>query len=345
VTEFPWPDGSATGVGSLPGTDIADAQRIVFGELPDLPHLAELPGRGPGSDMLGRSAGFLVDLPVELYAGRWQVAPRPGHDLRVTADLLDRDLDQLTEQGDGYTGTLKLQSAGPWTLAAGIDLHIGGRLLRDPGAVRDLTVSLAEGLRRHVEEVRKRVPGASLLLQLDEPSLSAVLAGQVPTESGLGAYRPVDGTDAADALRTVVEAVGVPVVIHSCAPRVPLETLRNAGAAAVSIDLGMLKDLDPLGEAIEAGVGLFAGAVPSLPAPRPAPGPGTAPASPAEFTSGKAAADRVRKLWQRLGFPLSTLAQVVVTPVCGLAGADPVYARAALTACREAGRRLAEADG
>jgi hypothetical protein len=330
VTEFAWPAGAATGIGSLPGTDIAEAQRIVFGELPDLPHLAELPGRGPGSDMLGRSAGFLVELPVQLYAGRWQVAPRPGHDLRVTADLLERDLDQLTQQADGFAGVLKLQSAGPWTLAAGLDLQIGGRLLRDPGAVRDLTVSLGEGLRRHVDEVRKRVPGASLLLQLDEPSLPAVMAGQVPTESGLGAYRAVDGPDAASALRTVIDTVGVPVIVHSCAPGVPLPTLRDAGAAGVSLDLGLLKDLDPLGEAIEAGVGLFAGAVPSLPVP-------------GGKADGKVAAERVRKLWGRLGFSAARLAQqVVVTPACGLAGATPAYARAALTACREAGRRLAE---
>lgn len=45
---FPWPPASATGVGSLPGTDPAEALRLVFGELPDLPHLTELPARGPG---------------------------------------------------------------------------------------------------------------------------------------------------------------------------------------------------------------------------------------------------------------------------------------------------------
>jgi Cobalamin-independent synthase, Catalytic domain len=333
VTQFSWPAGAATGVGSMPGTDIVEAQRIVFGELPDLPHLAEVPGRGPGSDMLGRSAGFLVDVPVQVYAGRWQVAPRPGHDLRVTSDLLERDLDQLTEQGDRFTGVLKLQSAGPWTLAAGLERQVGGLMLRDAGAVRDLTASLAEGLRRHVDEVRKRVPGASLLLQLDEPSLPAVMAGHVPTESGLGVYRAVEGVDAASTLRTVIDAVGVPVVIHCCAPGVPLGTLREAGAAALSVDLGLLKDLDPLGEAIEAGIGLFAGAVPTLPEPG-SPGP-----------DGKVAAERVRKLWQRLGFPLARLEQVVVTPTCGLAGASPAYARAALTACREAGKRLAEAEG
>ena len=166
---------------------------MIFGELPDLPHLAELPDRGPGADVIGRTAGLLVDLPVQIYAGRWQVAPRPGKDLRRTTDLMERDLDQLTVQGDTYPGTFKLQAAGPWTLAASLELQVGGRLLRDPGAVRDLTDSLAEGLRRHVAEVQKRMPHANILLQLDEPSLPTVIAGHVPTESGLSVYRAIDG--------------------------------------------------------------------------------------------------------------------------------------------------------
>ena len=331
MPEFPWPAGAATGIGSLPGTDVVEAQRIVFGELPDLPHLPELPARGPGADLIGRSAGFLVELPVQLYAGRWQMAPRPGQDLRRTADLLERDLDQATEQGDGFAGTFKVQSAGPWTLAACLDLQIGGRLLRDPGAVRDLTDSLAEGLRRHVDDVRKRLPHASILLQIDEPSLPAVLAGHVSTESGLSAYRAVEGPDAATALRTLVEAVGVPVVAHCCAADVPLSVLRDSRAAALALDLSLLKDLDPVGEAIEAGLGLFAGAAP------------TAPVDGRALT-GKQVAERVTKLWSRLGFPASRLAeQVVVTPACGLAGASEPFARAVLAACREAGRRIAEA--
>jgi hypothetical protein len=330
LPDFPWRAGSATGIGSLPGTDISEAQRTVFGELPDLPHLAELPERGPGADLIGRSAGFLVGLPVQLYAGRWQVAPRAGQDLRRTADLLERDLDQLTEQGDGFAGLVKLQSAGPWTLAASIDLQIGGRLLRDPGAVRDLTASLAEGLRRHVDEVRKRLPRASVLLQIDEPSLPTVLAGRVPTVSGLSAYRAVEPADAASGLRTVVEAAGAPVVIHSCAPDVPLQVVRDSGAAAVSLDMSLVNDLDPIGELIEAGLGLFAGVVPTRSAERP---------------DAKIIAEKVTTLWrQRLGFSAEQLArQVVLTPACGLSGASQPYARAVLTAVREAGRRLSEA--
>ncbi|MEU4687738.1 methionine synthase [Actinoplanes sp. NPDC023714] len=328
MPDFPWPAGSATGIGSLPGTDIAEAQRIVMGELPGLPHLAELPGRGPGADMIGRTAGFLVEMPVQLYAGRWQIASRPGRDMRHTADLLERDLDQLTEQADGFTGTLKIQAAGPWTLAASLDLPIGGRMLRDPGAVRDLTDSLAEGLRRHVADVRKRVPGATVLLQLDEPSLPAVLAGRVPTESGLSAYRKVDGPDASTRLRTVVEQADAPAVLHCCAPGLPLQVVRDALFRGVALDLSLLEDLDPLGEAIEAGLGIFAGAVASTGTSRP---------------SSRTIAERVTGLWRKLGFPAARLPeQVVISPACGLAGATPKYARAVLEAVTEAGRRISE---
>jgi hypothetical protein len=326
--------GSATGIGSLPGTDIAEAQRIVLGELPDLPHLPELPERGAGADLIGRGAGFLVEMPVQVYAGTWTITSRPGKDMRRAADLLDRDLDQISEQADTFDGTFKIQAVGPWTLAASLDLAIGGRLLRDPGAVRDLTDSLAEGLRRHVANVQRRIPRATVLLQLDEPSMPAVMAGHVPTESGFGAYRAVEAANAATGLRTIVEAVGTPVVVHCCAPDVPLQVVRDAGAVAVALDLGFVSDLDPLGEAIEAGLGLFAGAVDT-----------TAPSAGRAITSAQVA-ERVRTLWNRLSFPAERLPrQVVVTPACGLAGASEPYVRTVLAACRDAGRRLYESDG
>lgn len=330
---WPWPAGAATGIGSLPGTDIAEAQRIVLGELPALPHLPELPARGPGADLIGRTGGLLVELPVELYAARWRIAPRPGKDLRRARDLMERDLDQLAEQAEEYAGPVKVQAAGPFTLAASLELPLGGRVLRDPGAVRDLAGSLAEGLRGHVAAVARRLPRASVLLQLDEPSLPAVLAGRVPTESGLGTYRAVQSGDAAALLRGVLEAVGVPTVVHCCAPDVPVALIRDAGAVGVALDLGLVTELDPLGEAIDAGLGLLAGAAPALP-----PSAGRAPTS-------AQVAERVRRLWDQLGFPRRRLAeQVVVTPACGLAGATPGYVRTVLAACRDAGRRLAEEE-
>jgi hypothetical protein len=302
----------------MPGTDVAEAQRIVLGELPDLPHLPELPARGPGADMIGRGGAFLVEMPIELYAARWRVAGRPGHDLRVARDLLERDLDAMTEQAAEYAGVFKVQVPGPWTLAASLGLPIGGQVLRDPGACRDLAASLADGVRAHVAEVRARLPRATVLLQLDEPSLPVVLAGRVPTESGFGTLRAVDPAVARTALSGVIAAAGVDVVVHCCASSVPLALLREAGARAVALDLALVRDLDALGERLDDGMGLFAG------------------------VSGPTAADlagQVRDLWRKLGFPLKSMAeQVVVTRPCGLP--DTAQVRAELTLVREAGRRL-----
>ncbi|QSB13652.1 methionine synthase [Natronosporangium hydrolyticum] len=332
MSEFPWPTGAATGIGSLPGTDIVEAVKLVFGELPEFPYLPELPARGPGADMLGRSAGLLVDLPVELYAARWRVAARGGTDLRRIADLRERDLDALTEQAVDYQGPVKIQCAGPWTLATNLELRGGGPMLRDPGAVADLTGSLAEGLRAHLVELTARVPGARLVLQLDEASLPAVLGGQVPTESGFGTLPAVERATVIEALRSVVEVVGVPVVLHCCAPDVPVGLVREIGAVGVALDLDLLPDLDELGEALDAGLGLLAGAVPTEVA--------ATASNPVSPTAGEVA-DRVRRLWGRLGFAPDRLPeQVVVTQACGLAGASPEFARSAVAAARDAARQL-----
>ncbi|GIJ53125.1 methionine synthase [Virgisporangium aurantiacum] len=325
MTETLWPAGAATGIGSLPGTDPAEALKFVLGELPDLPFLPELPARGAGADIIGRGAALLTELPVEVYAGRWKLTGRPGRDLRVAREFWQRDLDALHEQAAEYDGVIKLQVVGPWTLAASLELPLGGRALRDHGAAREIAESLADGVRRHVADVAARLPRARLLLQVDEPSLPAVLAGRIATDSGLHTYRHVDTSTARVALAEVVAAAGVPVVIHCCAHDVPLALLREAGAAAVAIDLALVTDLDALGETLDAGVALVAGAAdPREPAP-----------ASAEI------AQRVRELWRKLGFPAAQAAErVAVAPSCGLAGATQGAARALLAACRDAARRL-----
>ncbi len=326
--EFPWPEGAATGVGSFPGTRPVEAFRTVLDQLPDLPHLPELPARGPGADMIGRTAGLLVDLAVGLQPSGWRFADRPGRDTSRSHGYLAEDLDTIEEQLDGYTGPVKIQVTGPWTLAAAVETRSGERALADPGAVRDLTASLAEGVAAHVAGMRRRLPGATVLLQLDEPGLPGVLAGTVPTASGFSRVRVVEPPLAEAGLRRVIEAAGAFTIVHCCAPSVPYGLLRAAGAKALSVDAALIRDEDAIGEAVEAGTGFLMGVIPGTDARLPSP---------------ERSLSRVRELWRRLGFtPAALPGAVVITPACGLAGATPAYGRAALRHCREAGRILQE---
>ena len=334
----------------MPGTNPAEAMRVVAGELPDFPHLPELPDRGPGADLTGRTAALLVEIPVEVTPRGWRLAERPGRDLVRARTMLSSDLDVMEEVLDGFRGPLKIQLCGPWTLAATLELpRTLNVAIADPGAVADLTASLAEGAAAHVAEVAKRVPGARLVVQFDEPALSAVAGGEVPTASGLSRLAPVEADVLRERLAQVIAGTGKYTVVHSCSTAVPFGIIRAAGAGALSFDLSQLRrgEEDAVAEAAEAGLGLLTGVVPAVPAPdrRPAgrPGPAGTVAPGDGSAEARQAAERVIRLWQRLGLPLDTCPeQAVITPACGLAGASPDQARAALTRCREAGSMLAE---
>jgi len=349
ITEdrFPWPPGSATGIGSLPGTEPVEAMRLVFGELPDLPHLAELPARGPGADLTGRTAALLVDLPVELTPGGWRFTSRPGGDLSRARGLLSADLDALEEVTGGYAGPLKIQVCGPWTLAATVELiRSQDPALADPGALADLTASLAEGLTAHVADVRRRVPGARVVVQLDEPALPAVIAGEVPTASGLNRLPIPEAADLETTLGVTISAARAFTVVHCCAMSVPFGMIKGAGADGAGCDLSKLArtEEDALAGAVEAGLAIVAGVIPAT-------GAAGAPEPPA----ARQAARAVTTLWQRMGWPAArggtgpggagaggVAAQVVLAPACGMAGATPGYARAAMACCREAAGLLPE---
>ncbi|GAA5024265.1 methionine synthase [Terrabacter aeriphilus] len=317
----------ATGIGSWPGTSVRDAlaqvRELLDGELPYLP---ELPERGPGADMIGRTAGLLVELPVDLQPVGWRFVDRPGLDAARTAALLREDLDELAEAFDGHTGPLKLQVVGPWTLAASLWLQRGERVVVDDGACRDLVDSLAEGVRLHVAAVRRLVPGAEVVLQLDEPSLPTVLAGRLPTASGFGRLPSLDPQVAARGLQTVLQAHDGPTVVHCCAGSPPVPLLRAAGPGALSLDTSLLRprEWEGVAVAVEDGIRLHAGAVPT--------GGGR--------TRATQLADDLVAAWTRVGLPLARLADLVVTPACGLGSATPPVARAVQRAAVETAREL-----
>lgn len=322
--------GGATGVGSLPGGDAREAAKTVTGSFEEFPYLAELPARGPGADMIGRSLGLLVDMHAHVEPSGWRISDRPGRDSKRSRSWLGEDLDALEEFTQGYEGRLKVQAVGPWTLAGALELHGGEAMLQDPGACRDLAGSLAEGVRAHLADVRKRIPGAEIVLQYDEPSLTSVLLGRVRSASGYRTYRAVDRQVVEGTLRELFAVHDGEVIVHSCAPEVPFGLLRRAGVSGVSFDFSLLteREDDAIGEAVEAGTKLFAGVVPGTDGPLSDPG---------------GSVMGVRKLWRRLGLAPGTLAEsVVVTPSCGLAGASPAYARAVQAHCVRAARSLAD---
>ncbi|GFN07371.1 hypothetical protein Smic_59270 [Streptomyces microflavus] len=218
----------------MPGGDAREAAKTVTGSFADgqgMPYLAELPARGPGADMTGRTIGMLVEMYGHVEPSGWRISDRPGRDTRRARSWLGEDLDALEEFTQGYEGLLKVQAVGPWTLAAGLELRGGEAMLGDPGACRDLAGSLAEGLRSHLAEVRRRMPGAEVVLQLDEPSLTAVLLGRVRSASGYRTYRAVDRQVVESALRDVLAVAGEDgtTIVHSCAPKCPSRCCAGPG--------------------------------------------------------------------------------------------------------------------
>ena len=334
----------------MPGTNPAEAMRVIAGELPDFPYLPELPDRGPGADLTGRTAALLVDLAVEVTPRGWRLAERPGRDLARARSMLSSDLDALEEVLDGFRGPVKIQLCGPWTLAATLELpHTMNVAVADPGAVADLTASLAEGAAAFAADVAKRLPGARLVVQFDEPALPAVAQGMVPTASGLSRLAAVEAHTLRERLEQVLAATHAHTIVHCCAPSVPFGIIRAAGADGVAFDLSQLRrgEEDRVAESAEAGMGLLAGAVPAVP-DQAAGGAGSSGPSGSSGQAGGAGgpretAERVIRLWRRLGLPLATCAeQAVITPACGLAGVSPAQARAALTRCQQAASMLPE---
>lgn len=325
------PPATATGVGSLPGTSAREAAALPLQMLPRLAYLPELPARGPGADMIGRAVGVLTELHASLAPSGWRFAEHPGKDSRRALSFLDEDFDAIEERGQGYEGMFKVAVAGPWTIAASVELRHGDKALSDPGACRDIAASLADGLRELVAETRRRLPSIDrAVIQLDEPSLLNVLRGGVRTASGFGKLAAIEENVVETALAMVVRelaAVGAAVIVHSCAAGTPIGLLHRAGVAGISVDMSLGLDEDAMGEFIEDGGVLLAGVIPPTDATMPSAAPAVEP---------------VRLLWRRLGLPTKTLADVIVTPTCGMAGASPQYAKAATTRCTEAADHLAE---
>lgn len=317
---------TATGLGPWPGTDPLEAARIIRGELgsPHLPFLAELPGRGIGSDALGRTASLLEGLAVDVQPYGWRLVDRPGKDFRRATSALSTDINILADTAgaeDTSAGEIKVQLVGPLSLAAGLHLHNGERALIDYGARRDLAESLAAGVGGHLARVSAAVPGARLVVEVDEPDIAAVLAGTIPTASGYRTLRAVAASEARESWRLLLDALrdagAVEVAIAVPEVEAPFEQVLAAGADAIAVPLKALtsRQWEQLAGAVESGKRLWAGAL------------------DVSGTVLPKAADCVASVWlpwRQLGLPASSLSTVRVTPSGGLAGLTPAQAKTVL---------------
>lgn len=328
---------TATGNGSWPGDSPRQAAEVVVGELADaLAHIVELPARGVGADLIGRAGALLIDVAIDTVPRGYRIAARPGAVMRRAASLLAEDIDALEEAWEkaGLRGSgrpVKVQAPGPVTLAAELELANGHRSITDHGAVRDLAASLAEGVAAHRGAVSRRLD-TSVVVQFDEPSLPAALAGQLTGVTALTPVDPIDEALASAALDTCVAAAGADVLLHSCARSLPWKYLQTGGFHAVSIDAKTAQhtaDLDGIAEFIESGRTVMLGVVPA--------------AVPAQRPSVEEIAAATVALTDRLPFARSQLRdRIGITPACGLADATPEWARTAIALARRTAEAFAE---
>lgn len=181
------------------------------------PSFVQLPGRGPGADLLGRTLALLEGMPTELGLHGWKMAQHKGIDLERAQTFLAQDLEAISIAGAGYTGELTLGLIGPWTLAATLYLNTGDRILTDPGAVRELSQALSDAAQTHIAQVRERVPGATLTVQFDETLIGQVAAGVIPTFSGYSRIRSVTGITLVERMKPVIAATkagGAKTIVH-----------------------------------------------------------------------------------------------------------------------------------
>jgi hypothetical protein len=298
-----------------------EAQLTVLGEYAELPGgvdacppLVWLPGRGIGADRLGRACALLSDLPVELGPHGWKLADHPGTDLRRAAAFLREDVEALAIAASGYAGPLTVHAPGPWTMASALYLARGDVVLSDHGAVRELAASLAVGITAHVAEIRRQVPEAQIVVQLDESGIDRVLAGTVPTFSGYSRLRAVPGPDAVEVLTPLlaeIHAAGAASVMHVPDAGVGVAALAGAGGVGLRIDGWNEPRWTLVARAVERGMSLWA----------------ALPADP-ERRDPAALAESVAVGWRRIGLPAAGLADVYLLDD-GQAP-DPARARAAV---------------
>ena len=286
--------GLATGIGSLPYTDPAQAAAAVLDVFPGLPSAPQLPNRSPQEGMLAQVARFVPGVSV---APDGELVRAPG---AQGTDRLDPEawasLFAFLDAAKAFdVPRIKVQCVGPLTLGLaltylGFDTNEAFRLAVP--AVR----ACIQALETTVAGV---LPDADVVVFVDEPALVA----------WTDADGPIDRESAVDVLSGALAAVTGISGVHVCGPgdrRLALD----AGPDILAIEARptVLEDAAILGRFLDDDGWIAWGAVPT----------------------DRPIGDSADPLWRTLvsswcectrsGFdPVRVRAQAILTPACGLA--------------------------
>jgi hypothetical protein len=186
----------ASALGVLPGISAQEAAQVVAGEFSNALFLPILPERGPGADPVGRTAGMLSaissDFSTSVIPSGWQISRMPGIDMQRAHDFLRQDQDAIEEHAQGFSGQFTCTVVGPLSWCAKVEGASGESLIRDLGAVSEVSLVLAEAVREHLRAVQRIFPDAQITVVLEEPLAAAACEGTIPTASGLNSYVNID---------------------------------------------------------------------------------------------------------------------------------------------------------
>lgn len=324
----------ATGLGAWAGDDVFDAVTRVRGELgePHISYLPELADRGYRATLLARSIAALEGLSADGTAAGWRLTGGYAAEGDAARSLLESDINILADvvgkESGAAPGTIKLRLFGPLSLAASTYLTNGERVLSDHGARRDLAEAQRAGFHSLVKLLRQAVPGAQVQVQVEEPLLVEVAAGQLPTSSGYRTLRAVPRHELLTLLTSLhdeLEGAGTHVITRTDYLKLHPEVAACLSTPLLSMAGQPTSAWEALAPRLEAESGLYLEVVdPLVRVP---------------------AADLARGLWRTwsdLGLGKKLIRQLVLTEKGDLAATDPQRATTVLGHLTETARALSE---
>jgi methionine synthase II (cobalamin-independent) len=315
------PIGLASAIGSLPHDDPAEAIAFMLDRMPRLPAAPSLPRQSPMEGMIPQAAwgiaGVLVLPDGSLLVDEAAVDPESP----LSGTIEDEPFGGLRAflaAIEGRVAPYKLQLTGPVTL--GLALHAvgvpGERAF--PVAAKAVAARVAEVL----ATARVAAPGATPVVFLDEPGLTAAL------EPGF----PLDVDDTLDLVSSALAAVegGAIAGLHCCG-RADWPVVLQAGPQVLSlpVESGATEHPGAFADYLERGGWVAWGAVPT------------------DRPLGETAEILWRRLvgeWESLAGsgcePRRLVEQAMITPACGLAGLDVPQAAHVLELAKALAQRV-----